>query len=98
MAKGKVSKSRKTAISTAGAKPPRGGRSVHAQNLETPDLLHLENDTVSGDNVACQGGGIDTLATGTNDADDARLEDRNVIDDVASLTATVRISLHLSTC
>ena len=95
MVKSKSTKSWKTAASTAGAKP-RGGRSVHTNNLETPDLLHLDNDALSEDNAARQGGGIDTLVTGANDADGARLEDRNVVNDVGSLTATVTISLHLS--
>jgi hypothetical protein len=89
MPKSKSSKSRKTVTSTAGAKPARGGRSVHAQDLETPDLLPLDNDTLSKDNVTRQGGGVDARTDGTNGADDARVEDRNVIDDMRSLTATV---------
>ena len=95
MAKSKSTKSRKTVPSTAGAKPARGGRSVHAQNLETPDL---DNNTVSEGNTTRQRGGVDTLADGANGADDACLEERNVIDDTGSITATVMINLHLSTC
>ena len=89
MVKSKSSKSRKTVTSTASAKAARGGRSVHAQDLETPDLLHPDNDTLSEDNTARRGGEVDARTDGTDGADDTRVVDRNVINDMGSVTATV---------
>lgn len=79
MPKPKAPRSRKTVSSTAGAKPARGKRSA----------LQPDNDILSEDNIAHGGGDVDARTDGTNGANDARVEDRNVTDDMGSLTAQV---------